>query len=64
MSVSEDDGRKKSSRGKRTEKQRQDQSAPPRNVKNTAPANLKFGVTDDVPGFGKLYDVEPTPARN
>jgi maleate isomerase len=23
-----------------------------------------IGVTDDVPGFGKLYDVEPTPARN
>jgi len=51
VSVSEDDGRKKSSRGKRTEKQRQDQSAPPRNVRNTAPANLKFGVTDDVPAF-------------
>ena len=51
VSVSEGDGRKKRSSGKRTEKQRQDQGGTSRNARNTGPASLKFGVTDDVPAF-------------
>ena len=50
-SVSEGEGRKKQSSGKRPEKQRQEQNPTPRNGRNTAPTNLKFGVTDEVPAF-------------